>query len=386
MLEARISKLKAKLLVEQPCFGALASRLQMHESQNIQAFLSDGVIFQYNREYLHALNDAELTFALCNGAMHAALAHENRRHNRMSWLWQLATDYAINAMLVENGMSCPPHTHYHARFDGMYAEEIYAVLKSEIQNEAYDDDASNDTGFNEEQRRHQQQIHNPDQQRAREQNRPTMETDTVIKEEQWHQHMHQTLKQAESGSALPQGIERFIDSKRSAMLDWRTLLRHAVERHFYGDYVQIPPSKKLLYRGVYLPSLHSDLLRLVIAVDSSGSVDEVLLSQFIAEVESLMSIYPQHEIELLICDNKIRSHETFYSGEMIHVTLSGGGATDFRPVFDWIETKLFTCNLLLYFTDTYGTFPQQEPMFETFWITPRNAEVPFGKVICLAEC
>ncbi len=383
MSASRISQVKAKLLVEHPYFGTLASRLELRESENIQAFLSDGVIFQYNSDYLNTLSDAQLSFALSNGALHAALAHENRRHDRMSWLWQLATDYAINAMLVENGMTPPPHIHYDTRFEGMYAEAIYAVLKSEIQNEEYDDDESNDTGFNEENRRHQQQLHNPDQQQAKAQNRPDMEVDTITKEQQWHQQMNKALKQALEGNDLPQGIERFVDLNIIATINWRERLHHAIERHFRSDYVQIPPSKKLLYRGIYLPSLHSELLRLVIAIDSSGSVNERLLSQFIAEVESLMMVYPQHEIELIVCDSKIRSHETFYGGEMLNVTLLGGGATDFRPVFEWIEHSLFACNILLYFTDTHGSFPQRAPDFETLWITPEEADVPFGEVIVL---
>ncbi len=384
MSVSRISQIKAKLLVEYPYFGTLASRLELQESDNIQAFLSDGVVFQYNSDYLERLSDAELGCALSNGALHAALSHENRRNDRMSWLWQLATDYAINAMLVENGMTPPPHIHFHTRFEGMYAEEIYAVLKSEIQNEEYDDDEANDTGFNEENRRRQQQMHSPDQQEAKAKNRPEMEVDTVTKEQQWHQQMHKALKQALEGNDVPQGIERFVNLDALATLNWRELLHHAVERHFRSDYAQIPPSKKLLYRGIYLPSLHSELLRLVVAIDSSGSVDERLLSLFIAEVESLMILYPQHEIELVVCDSKIRSHETFYSGEMLDVSLSGGGATDFRPVFEWIEKTLFTCNLLLYFTDTHGTFPLRAPDFETVWIAPEKADVPFGEVIVLA--
>ncbi len=383
MLASRISQIKAKLLVEQPYFGALAARLELRESDNIQAFLSDGIVFQYNRDYLERLSDEALGFALCNGALHAALSHQNRRRERMSWLWQLATDYAINAMLVENGMTPPPHIHHDGRFSGMYAEEIYAVLKSEIQNEEYDDDTSNDTGWNENHRRHQQQIQHPDSQQAKAQNRPRMEVDTVIKEQQWEQQMQQALKQALQGDELPQGIERFVDLKSIAAINWREVLHHAIERHFRSDYVQIPPSKKLLYRGIYLPSLHSELLRLVIAVDSSGSVDGTLLSQFIVEVESLMIIYPQYEIEMLVCDSKIRSHETFCSGETLQVRLLGGGATDFQPVFEWIDNELFTCNLLLYFTDAQGRFPKKIPLFETLWITPQEVDVPFGSVIVL---
>ncbi len=396
MTASKISKAKAKLLVEHPYFGNLASRLELRESQNIQAFISDGVVFQYNSNYIEALSDDELGFALSNGALHAALAHENRRNERMSWLWQLATDYAINAMLVENGMSEPRYINYNPRFDGMYSEEIYAVLKSEIKNKEYDDEKvngeareaalgyeSNNTGFNEENRRKQQQMHSPNQEDAKNQNRPKMEVDNVTKEEQWQQHLDKATQQALESDALPSGIERFVDIKSMAKVDWRHELHNAIERHFRSDYSQVPPSKKLLYSGIYLPSLNSEMLRLAIAIDSSGSVDEEQLSQFIAEVESLMMIYPQHEIELIVCDSKIRSHEIFHSGEMLNISIKGGGATDFRPVFKLIDEEFFTCNLLLYFTDAQGSFPANEPTYDTIWITPHRCDVPFGRVIVL---
>ncbi|MEA2111592.1 MAG: VWA-like domain-containing protein [Campylobacterota bacterium] len=382
MTVAKISKAKAKLLVEYPYFGNLASRLELRESQNIQAFISDGVIFQYNSDYINELSDDELGFALSNGALHAALSHENRRNERLSWLWQLASDHAINSMLIENGMSEPKYINYQPRFDGMYAEEIYAVLKDEIQNEEYDDE-SNDTGFNEENKRQQQQMHEPNQNDAKEKNRPEMEVDNVTKEEQWQQHLDKATQQALEGDELPLGIERFVDISYMGKIDWRHELHSAIEKHFRSDYTQVPPSKKLLYSGIYLPSLNSEMLRLAIAIDSSGSVDEELLSQFIAEVESLMMLYPQHEVELFVCDSKIRSHETYCSGEMLNVTIKGGGATDFRPVFEQIEKGMLVCNLLLYFSDTQGTFPLEAPNYETIWVTPAICDVPFGRAIPL---
>ncbi len=377
MTASKISKAKAKLLVEYPYFGNLASRLELRESENIQAFISDGVVFQYNSDYIEELSDDELGFALSNGALHAALTHENRRNERMSWLWQLATDYAINAMLVENGMNEPKYINYDPRFDGMYSEEIYAVLKSEIKNEEYDDEKVNG------ETREAALGYEPNQEDAKNQNRPKMEVDNVTKEEQWQQHLDKATQQALEGDALPSGIERFIDIKSVAKVDWRHELHNAVERHFRSDYSQVPPSKKLLYSGIYLPSLNSEMLRLAIAIDSSGSVDEELLSQFIAEVESLMMIYPQYEIELIVCDSKIRLHEIFHSGEMLNISIKGGGTTDFRPVFKLIDEEFFTCNLLLYFTDTQGSFPANEPTYETIWITPHRCDVPFGRVIVL---
>ncbi|MEA3374044.1 MAG: VWA-like domain-containing protein [Campylobacterota bacterium] len=386
-LQKKLSQAKAKLLVEQPYFGTLASRLELKPNDEIESFLSDGTQLDYNDQYLNSLELDEIGFVLSNGAMHAALAHDLRQKGRMGWLWQLATDYAINAMLVENGQSTPERINYDPRFDGLYAEEIYATLKDEIRNEEFNSDESNETGFNEENRRHQNEISNPDQQEAKDQNRPQMEVEndyrpqsSAATEEAFDQLMQEMLDKF--SQELPDGLERFIEIPEAGVIDWRSELHHVLDRHYRSNYRTLPPSKKLLYMGTYLPSLYSEKLRLSIAIDSSGSVDETLLGSFMAEVESLMLTFPDFEIELIVCDAKIHSVDRFVSGDKLDCTLKGGGATDFRPVFEHLAEE--DTQLLLYFTDTQGRFPDKEPFYEVIWITPSSADTPFGKQLIIS--
>ena len=184
---------------------------------------------------------------------------------------------------------------------------------------------------------------------------------------------------------LPGGIERFFVPGGEPKIDWRQELYLTLERYDRNDYKTMPPSKKLLYMGTYLPSLDSELFRAVIAVDSSGSVDELLLGVFIAEVESLMLTFPNYRIDLLVCDAALQSHRTFTGGEMLEVALKGGGGSDFRPVFEYVEMYLPDTQLLLYFTDAQGRFPDDEPPYETVWVTPGSAGVPFGRLIVLED-
>ncbi len=387
-LQKKISQAKARLLVEQPYFGTLASRLQLRQSDELGTFLSDGTELAYNDDYLDTLNIDELGFVLSNGAMHAALAHDTRQKGRMNWLWQLATDHAINAMLVDNGLAVPQMINYEQRFDGLYAEEIYAILKDEIKNEEYDDDESNETGYNENNKRKQQQMSEPDQDEAKDKDRPKMEVENEYRP-QVSETLEEQFKQLQEESMqkfldeLPHGIERFVEITKSAVIDWRAELHHALDRHYRSDYRTLPPSKKLLYMGTYLPSMHSERLQLVIAIDSSGSVDEALLGDFITEIESLMLHFHDYEIELLVCDAKIHSSQTFLSGDKLEYVLKGGGATDFRPVFEKIEIELPFTQLLLYFTDMQGRFPEVEPLYEVLWITPEPADAPFGRIVSM---
>lgn len=128
----KISQAKAKLLVDYPYFGTLASKIDVVINDDIEAFKSDGKKVEINSDYLQELELSEMEFIFANGAMHASLAHEARKNSRSGWLWQMATDMAINDMLVENGLDMPYGAEYRKRFSGLYAEEIYAELKADI--------------------------------------------------------------------------------------------------------------------------------------------------------------------------------------------------------------------------------------------------------------
>ena len=62
--------------------------------------------------------------------------------------------------------------------------------------------------------------------------------------------------------------------------------------------------------------------------------------------------------------------------------LLGGGGTDFREVFEFVES-LPNINLLIYFSDGEGVFPKNTPYFDTLWILNKESEVPFGSSIVI---
>jgi hypothetical protein len=132
MIVNRIEKLKAKLIIEQPYFGTIASNLELKLNEDIQSFQTANHIFEYNDDFINSLSDNELIFTLTNSAMHYALDYESRKVNRISWLWKLAQDYAINSLLVKNNMTKPLIANHNIRFDNLNGEKIYEILKDEI--------------------------------------------------------------------------------------------------------------------------------------------------------------------------------------------------------------------------------------------------------------
>ena len=92
-------------------------------------------------------------------------------------------------------------------------------------------------------------------------------------------------------------------------------------------------------------------------------------------------------VTLLACDSSLAEGapwvfepwEEFRCPTEIH----GGGGTDFRPVFEWLADHDQRPELLVYFTDAQGRFPEHEPNFPVIWLVKGKDSVPWGQRVQL---
>lgn len=372
-------KAKSQLTSKYPYFGMLASRLKHEEDEEIKYYASNGKRFKYNPEFINRCSKDELMFILTNCVMHHILSHQQRKLNRKGNLWQLATDFAINSMLKKNGLKIPKGANYHKDFKNMYAEEIYKVLLEQNNFEgtnAFDDktDNSNNTLVDAKEKK-DSIFANIDK---------IQEIEEEKDEEQWEYAATLAKEVAQRKSLMPTGFERFAKKMTAKNIDWRFELYNAINRHMRNNYAFMPPNKKHIYRGIALPSLASDTLSLVVAIDTSGSIREELLGAFIEEFKSIMQNFPSVAIELLIADAKVHAHYSFQGGEDMDFALKGGGGTDYRPVFEFIDANLPMSSMLLYFTDGEGIFPRIPPSYEVLWaLSNKKNKIPFGRSLVI---
>ena len=370
--EDLLIKAKSQLTLKHPYFGMLASRLKHESSEKTTAYASNGKRFLYNPEFIAQRNLDEIMFILTNCVMHHVLSHQQRRLNRRGSLWQLATDYAINNMLHENGLDIPQGANYNKEYKGMFAEEIYEVLKEEYfgditdayDNENVEANTKEDTNAFSNLQNIEEELDPED-------------------ESQWNYAESVTQELAQRKSAMPSGLNRLAQKVKANDIDWRFELYNAIKRHMRNNYAFMPPNKKHIHRGFVLPSLTSDTLSLCVAVDTSGSIDDALLGAFMEEFKTIMQNFPAVQIELIIADAKVHAHYTFQGGEKMDFPLKGGGGTDYRPVFDYIDANLPMNTMLLYFTDGDGWFPKFSPNYEVLWALSRKAKVPFGRPLVI---
>lgn len=359
-IEERISKVKSTLIIEQAYFGSIASYLKAILNEDIKTFQSTPCSFEYNDNYIGSLSNEELAFILTNSAMHQAFGHKSRIEGRMQWLWTLASDYAINSLLVNNGLEAPEHINFDMRFDDMSAEAIYAILENEIDDDKHSPEQISQISFE----------HHKEEEIDDEDNLQDMS--------------EQLLNKAKLQGDLPLGIEILLPKIFEGKISWEDELYDVIEQAVKFDYSLFPSNKRYLSLGIALPALSGSKIKIVIAIDSSGSIDGSLLSKFLSEVESIMNTFSNYEIDLLIADAKVQEHHILYPGDELSYNIKGGGGTNFENTFTYINENIVDVNLLLYFTDGFGTFPKDEAKYNTVWIlTNKNIDVPFGQILYL---
>ena len=143
------------------------------------------------------------------------------------------------------------------------------------------------------------------------------------------------------------------------------------------------PNKRFLHTGLYLPSLNVPTLgTIVVIIDTSGSISQKELDVFAAELHAVLLIYPGTEIKVIYVDAAVANVEDLSINDF-NLHAKGGGGTDFKPGFEYIEKEGIMPSCALYFTDGYcNSFPE-EPDFPTLWLLTDKANFtpPFGEVI-----
>ncbi|ADV45534.1 vWA domain-containing protein [Nitratifractor salsuginis] len=378
-----LDEAKARLMARSPYFGQIAATLKPAASEDLPTFRAEGGVLCYNPAWFSELEGAELETVLAHAALQKVLWHEKRGRGRHGKLWHLATEYAINALLADNGFDLPLEANYDPRYRGMYAEEIYASLLKERPPEEVEE--SDEVQEREEMQESEAAPESRQQERFK-----TQAGESETKEEPTEgdaleaAFLEQIALSSEREGKLPKGLERLVPRYFQRRIDWRERLGRYLESYLKSGYSFSPPNLKHLYRGIALPRPSSETLHIAVALDCSGSVDRELLELFAGEVEMILQHFPDYRLELMMADAQVRSHRTLSPGEPLEWEVKGRGHTDFRPVFDYLENEIHEKpRLLIYFTDGAGSFPETEPAYEVLWVLSREAEVPFGEAIIM---
>jgi hypothetical protein len=292
-------------------------------------------------------------------------------------------------MLVDAGLTLPKDVLLDNRFRGMSAERIYNLLEEEEQNQSSSSDANTESqddsadsgGGSKSPESGNSDKDNDDDDTASVPQTPggigqvvdapepeNGEADTVAEQARdWQIAVEQAENVAKLAGKLPAGVTRSLEAAQAADVDWRELSRRAWSETIPADYSWTRPNRRHAWEGLYLPGVVCEGVgEICIAVDCSGSIN--------ARQQPRL-------VHVLYFDTEVQKVETYQAGQPVKLAPVGGGGTDFRPCFRWLEERGITPQTLVFLTDLCGTFPGDVPPYPVLWASIGKREAPFGQVI-----
>lgn len=358
----QVSAARRSLVLDHPFFGVLSLKLALIEDRvSTKTLKTDGKSLWFNPEYVATLSPHELVGVMAHEVLHCANGHTWRRQHRDPREWNEAADLAINPIVLAAGMLLPKGALDGASYLGMSVEEIFERRRKEKQEQQSQEPPTQG------QSPHQGNEGQPDDSCFGE---VVDCEDGAMPEAQagWSEAVLNAAKQAQAMGRLPAGMERLVQEIKNPPQDWRAILRRFVQQNATSDYSWTVPNGRYLHLGLYMPSLRSESMPpMVVAVDTSGSIDDLVVSQFAREINAIVDELQPQAVHIVYCDAKVQGVDVFEQGEPITIKPKGFGGTDFRPVFEWVEKEGITPSCLVYLTDMEGAFPKNEPGYPVLW-------------------
>jgi predicted metal-dependent peptidase len=193
---------------------------------------------------------------------------------------------------------------------------------------------------------------------------------------------------AASGDAgnLPAGVKRLIQELTEPKMNWRELLRMQLESTIKSDYTWMRASRKGWHMDAVMPGMKLDpMIDIAVAIDTSGSIGEAMLKDFLSEIQGIMDSFPAYKIHVFCFDTEVHNPAQYNSDNLDLITEyepGGGGGTDFEAIYDYLKAEEIEPKRLVVFTDGYpfGSWGD-ENYTDTVWILhgTTSIEPPWGQ-------
>lgn len=366
--DLRISQAITSLIQTQPFFATIALQLTRVEDPSCQTAWTDGKRLGYNPEFVLSLQFSELVAVIAHEVMHVAGLHPFRQQHRKQRAWNVATDKVINGIIAEAGMHLP-----HGCIPGVMdksPEELYDPTED-------DDNGSSDPGACGETRAPQ---HEDGSSLSEAELESAMNEARIITQ--------QAANVAQKAGKLPGALARELKDILTPKAPWREILARFVDQFNRTDYSWQRPNRRYLNTGFILPSLHApDVANVLIACDTSGSIDQQMLQEICSEAFEAMSVFnetTERELTVAWWDTSIYPQTITDPSKL---SPKGGGGTDFSCVTEWFAANNGADNFkaIIAVTDgeiySYGS----DPGVPVLWIltrTNRYFTPPYGEVTC----
>lgn len=381
-----------ELYVELRFLGIALSALEPKMDKRINTLATDGGILFFSTEQLLRLfrkNPKYLNRLYLHTVLHCIFSHLWIGGKRDRFRWGIACDIAVEYTIDHMNKSCTDrilgwirqrtYESLKEHHVGISAAQIYRWLSKktveELQ-ELHQEFFADDHVFWPKQEDHQAQV-----EQAR---------------RNWNKIARQTqMEQKRRGDESKEGEDLVSDQMmaQKSRRSYRDFLKKfsVLQEELHCDLDEFDMSFYTyglqLYKNMPLiePLESREVKKIrefVVVVDTSYSTKGELVQGFLRETFDLLcqeeSFFHQSKMHIIQCDEKVQSDVCITNEQELEklfhdFTIVGGGNTDFRPAFDYVNGLLEEGEFknlcgLLYFTDGKGIYPKKKPPYKTAFL------------------
>jgi len=195
------------------------------------------------------------------------------------------------------------------------------------------------------------------------------------------------IQAAQSAGAgnLPTGVDRILKDFTEPQMPWQELCRIQLTSMIKNDYSFTRPSRKSWHTGAVLPGmLPAEEVDVCIAIDTSGSISNDMVKDFLGEVQGIMGTFDSWNIKIWCFDTQVYAEQDFTSDagdDIATYEPQGGGGTMFEANWAYMKERDINPKQFIMFTDGYpcGDWGDEDYCDTLFVVHGnRNIVAPFG--------
>jgi predicted metal-dependent peptidase len=388
----KLTTARIGLLLKAPFFGNMATRMRLIESDDwCPTAATNGRDFMYNTEFVKKLSVKKLEFLFAHEICHAIFDHFGRCGSRDRMLANIAQDYAVNQILVDERIGekiTEVKICYDPKYRGMAWEEIYDELYEKAEKISMPQLLAQLGDLLDEHIKEEEGVGSEGDKTKDGKGKPSL---TKEEAEALRQEIKEAMIQSAAAAGAgktPAGIMRMIKSMTEPKIDWRQLVQQEIQSIVRNDYSFQRVNRKSMHSGAILPGMkEATTIDVAISIDMSGSIGEEDATAFLSEIKGIMDQYEDYRINLWCFDTDIYNWKTIThdeSHELEEYVPEGGGGTDFEVNWTFMEENQIQPKKFIMFTDGYpcGGWGDED-YCDTIFIVKGNtsAQAPFGQTV-----
>lgn len=392
MAQEILSLIRSELYLELRFMDVALSALSWKPEEGIDTFGTDGACLYYSMERLlqvYPVNPSFLDRLYLHSILHCIYSHLWLCGSRKRPLWDLACDIMVEYTIDHLDKKCTRRAlsftrrNLYQRLEeqklGISAAVIYQFLQGETSEDLQTLQAEFYTDTHKFWPKTEQMGMAPQRMQKR-----------------WEQISRQTQMQMEQRGADRAGGQEILEQEMEAGRSRRSYREFLRKFAVLREEMHLDPEEFDLNYYSYGLRLYGNMPLVepletreiqkiqdfVVVVDTSYSTSGDLVRAFLQETFDILTesehFFVGSRIHIIQCDDQVQSDQVVTNGKELEqliqrFTITGGGGTDFRPAFTYINQLVRDGALdhlkgVLYFTDGKGIYPGRRPEYRTAFL------------------